>query len=83
MPTHKSTEKRMRQNRKRYQRNMTYRTRLKNTVKLFKSIQDPEEAREKYPELVSVIDKSLKKGILNERKAARMKSRLSRNLSSS
>lgn len=78
MPVHKSAEKRVKQNKKRYRRNMAYRTRLKKAVRSFKSIDKPDEAKERFPELVSIIDKSRQKGIIKKRKASRMKSRLSR-----
>jgi small subunit ribosomal protein S20 len=83
MPVHKSAEKRVKQNKKRYKRSMAYRTRLKKAIRSFKSIDKADEAKERFPELVSIIDKSRQKGIIKKRKASRMKSRLSRHRSPS
>ena len=80
MPTHKSAWKRMRQNEVRRLRNKARRTYLRRAIKSFRAIEDTEKAREEYPRVVSAIDKAAKKGIIHHRKAARLKSRLSRKL---
>ncbi|MBU8921397.1 MAG: 30S ribosomal protein S20 [Bacteroidales bacterium] len=78
MPNNKSTEKRMRQNETRRLRNRVHRSGLRKSIKAFKGIEDAETARNSYPGIVSVIDKTVRKGIIHHRTAARIKSRLSR-----
>jgi len=80
MPNHKSAWKRMRQNEVRRLRNKARRTYLKRAIKSFRSIEDASRAREEFPRVVSAIDKAVKHGIIHHRKAARLKSRLSRKL---
>lgn len=83
MPTHKSTWKRMRQNEIRRTRNKAHRSFLRKTIKSFKALDDVDSTREQYPGVVSVIDKSVQKGIIHRRKASRLKSKLSRKTSGS
>ncbi|MCK4538474.1 MAG: 30S ribosomal protein S20 [Candidatus Krumholzibacteria bacterium] len=78
MPNNKSTEKRMRQNETRRLRNRVHRSGLRKAIKAFKAIEDTETVRNSYPGIVSVIDKTVRKGIIHHRTAARLKSRLSR-----
>ncbi len=81
MPNHKSCLKRMKQNEYRRQLNKRYRTHLKNTIKAFSAIEDPEAAREALPSLMSAVDTANRKGIIHRKKAARIKSRLSEKIS--
>lgn len=78
MPNTKSVVKRMRQNEVRRVRNKDHRTGLRNAVKAFRAVEDPAAAKEQLPKVVSTIDKSVKKGIVHHRTAARMKSRLAK-----
>ncbi|MBN2184577.1 MAG: 30S ribosomal protein S20 [Candidatus Krumholzibacteriota bacterium] len=78
MPNHKSAWKSLRQDAKRRERNRTHRSFMRKAVKAFKAVETAEEAKDKFPGIVSTIDKSVKKGIIHHRTAARMKSRLSR-----
>jgi small subunit ribosomal protein S20 len=78
MPNHKSAWKRMRQNEIRRQNNRKQRSVLRGTIKNFMAIEDGDAAKESFPAVVSRIDKSVKKGIIHHRTAARIKSRLSR-----
>jgi len=79
MPNHKSAEKRVRQNEKRRAINRGHRTKVRNYIKKLRSAL---EAGEKetvvsiLPETISVIDKSVQKGVLHANAAARYKSRL-------
>ena len=82
MPSHKSAWKRMRQNEVRRLRNKARRTILKKAIKSFRAVENPDEAKEKFPQIASTIDKAAKKNIIHHRKAARLKSRLSRKLNS-
>jgi len=77
----KSALKRARQNEQRRLRNRHYRTMVKNAVKkVFEAAQagDFERARSFYPEVMSIINKAVSKGVLHWRTASRKISRLSR-----
>ena len=79
LANHKSAEKRMRQNEKRYARNKFYRTRLKNILKEAREIvgtDDKEAVGLKLKEADKVIQKIKTKGIIHKNKAARLISRL-------
>ena len=79
MPNHKSAEKRDRQNARRKEVNTANRTRLRTTIKKLRSALDAgnvQETQQLLPETVSVIDKSVQKGILHRNTAARHKARL-------
>ena len=78
MPNHKSAWKRMRQNETRRERNKADRTFLRKTIRSYHALEDAAAARESFPQVVSAIDKAVKKGIIHHRKADRLKSRLSR-----
>lgn len=79
MPNHKSAEKRDRQNARRNAINSTNRSRLRTNVKKLRSLLatgNKEEAKALLPTVVSVLDKSVQKGVLHKNAAARHKSRL-------
>ncbi len=78
MPNHKSAWKRLRQNEKKRARNRADRTFLRNTIRSYNAQDDAAAARESFPQVVSVIDKAVKKGIIHHKNADRLKSRLSR-----
>jgi len=79
MPNHKSAEKRDRQNARRNAVNTANRTRLRTQMKKLRaalaagSIHD---SRALLSETVSLIDKSVQKGIMHRNTAARQKARL-------
>jgi small subunit ribosomal protein S20 len=76
-----STKKRLRQSKKRQARNKSNKTRLKSQLKKFRSAVeggDQSEIKKLLPETYSVIDKSVRKGVLHKNAAARHKSRLTR-----
>lgn len=79
MPNHKSAEKRMRQNEKRRVINRGNRTKVRTYIKKLRTALDAgkaDEIRSVLPEAISVIDKSVQKGVLHANAAARYKSRL-------
>jgi small subunit ribosomal protein S20 len=79
MPNHKSAEKRMRQNEKRRTINRGNRTKVRSYIKKLRSAMDSgkaDEIKRVLPEAISVIDKSVQKGVLHANAAARYKSRL-------
>ena len=83
MPNHKSAEKRDRQNKKRNAINSSNRTRLRNQIKKLRSAiatGDKETAQSLLAATVSVIDKSIQKGVLHRNAAARHKSRLTQHI---
>lgn len=79
MPNHKSAEKRDRQNARRKAVNTANRTRLRTQIKELRAALAAgslHEARVLLSETVSVIDKSVQKGVLHRNTAARHKARL-------
>jgi small subunit ribosomal protein S20 len=79
MPNHKSAEKRVRQNEKRRNINRGHRTKVRTYIKkLLTAIDSGDKAQisQALPETISVIDKSIQKGVLHANAAARYKSRL-------
>ena len=83
MPNHKSAEKRDRQNKKRNAINSSHRTRLRNQVKKLRTAiaaGDQDQAQSLLAATVSVIDKSIQKGVLHRNAAARHKSRLTQHI---
>ena len=79
MPNHKSAEKRMRQSEKRRVINRGNRTKVRTYIKKLRSALESaktDEIQRTLPETISVIDKSVQKGVLHANAAARYKSRL-------
>lgn len=79
MPNHKSAEKRVRQSEKRRAINRSHRTKVRTYIKKLRSALDSgvkQDIDRVLPEAISVIDKSVQKGVLHANAAARFKSRL-------
>ena len=79
MPNHKSAEKRDRQNARRSAINTASRTNLRTNLKKLRTALaggQKDEAKALLPQIVSVIDKSVQKGVLHKNTAARHKARL-------
>ena len=79
MPNHKSSEKRVRQSEKRRVINRSHRTKVRTYIKKLRTALESgksEEIQSVLPEAISVIDKSVQKGVLHKNAAARYKSRL-------
>jgi small subunit ribosomal protein S20 len=78
MPNHKSAEKRVRQSEKRRMINRAHRTKVRTYIKKLRAALDGkgEDIQKVLPETISVIDKSVQKGVLHKNAAARYKSRL-------
>ena len=79
MPNHKSAEKRVRQNEKRRAINRGHKTRVRTYIKKLRAALDSgksEDVQNVLPDAMSVIDKSVQKGVLHKNAAARYKSRL-------
>ena len=79
MPNHKSAEKRMRQNERRKGINRSNRTRLRTEIKKLRAAltgNDKKAMLVALSQAISIIDKSVQKGVLHRNAAARYKSRL-------
>jgi small subunit ribosomal protein S20 len=79
MPNHKSSEKRVRQSEKRRTINRGHRTKVRTYIKKLHAALDSgksEDINQVLPEAISVIDKSVQKGVMHKNAAARYKSRL-------
>ena len=79
MANHKSAEKRARQAVRRNEANRRNRSQLRTEVKKLRAAIDSgnrDQARSLLVETVSLIDKSIQKGIIHQNAAARYKSRL-------
>lgn len=79
MANHKSALKRARQNEVRRIRNKSYKTRAKTAVKEVKSASEtnsPKQAEESFIKAVSIIQKTVSKGVIHNKQASRKISRL-------
>ena len=79
MPNHKSAEKRVRQSERRRVVNRGNRTKLRTSIKKFRSALKAGDAANVgalLPQTVSEIDKAVQKGVLHRNAAARHKARL-------
>ncbi len=78
MANHISSLKRIRQNEKRRVNNRYSGRTMRNALKDFRSLTEKKEAEDKYPKMVSIIDKLVKKNIIHKNKAANLKSKLAK-----
>lgn len=79
MPNHKSAEKRVRQSEKRRIINRGHRSKVRTYIKKLRTALDSgknDDVQSVLPEVMSVIDKSVQKGVMHKNAAARYKSRL-------
>ena len=85
MPNNKSTEKRMRQDLKRRSRNRLRMAKVRETRKKFEELvngKKVDEARTALSECYTALDRASRHNTISPNKAARLKSRLTRNLNS-
>lgn len=85
MATHKSAEKRNRQNEKRRMRNVSIKTHIKTRVKaVLKAVEskDMGKAKSTLVSAIPAIDKAAAKGIFHKKTASRKISRLTRKVNS-
>lgn len=81
MATHKSAEKRARQNKKRQLRNVSVKSSVKTRLKAVLSAvgeKKKDDSREALAKAIAVIDKAASKGVLHKNTASRKISRLTR-----
>lgn len=76
MANHKSALKRIRANEKKRLYNRYYAKTMRNAIKSFRLLTEKEEATTKLPGMISMIDKTLKRGIIHKNKAANLKSKM-------
>lgn len=77
MANHKATKKDTRQAAKRRERNRYYGKTTRNAVRDLKTTEGSVYT-EKLPDVISMIDKLAKRGIIHKNKAANLKSKLAR-----
>jgi len=81
LATHKSAEKRARQNKKRQLRNVSIKSNVKSRLKaVLGAVEDKkkDDSRKALAEAIVVIDKAASKGVLHKNTASRKISRLTR-----
>lgn len=78
MANHKATKKDTRQAEKRRDRNRYYGKTSRNAIRDMKASKDEKAYNEQLPNVISMIDKLAKKGVIHKNKAANLKSKLSR-----
>ena len=78
MPNIKSAKKRLRQSRKRRDRNRNVRSEIRTRTKSLLKTESAGEAEEAYRTISSLLDTAARKGIVSKQAAARRKSRLGR-----
>lgn len=78
MANHKATKKDVRQSAKRRERNRYYGKTTRNAVRELRSIEDKAAAGDKLPEVISMIDRLAKRGVIHKNKASNLKSKLTK-----
>lgn len=78
MANHKATKKDTRQATKRRDRNRYYGKTTRNAIRDLKEVKDEKAYGESLPDVISMIDKLAKKGIIHKNKAGNLKSKLSK-----
>lgn len=80
MANHKATKKDVRQSAKRRERNRYYGKTTRNAVRDLRSLDEKAAAGEKMPDVISMIDKLAKRGVIHKNKANNLKSKLAKRL---
>jgi small subunit ribosomal protein S20 len=78
MANHKATKKDMRQASKRRERNKYHGKTARNAIRDLKAVSDKATAGKELPEVISMIDKLAKNGVIHKNKAANLKSKLTK-----
>jgi small subunit ribosomal protein S20 len=81
MANHKSALKRIRSNETKRQRNRFQHKTTRNAIRDFKALEKKKEAEKKLPLVASMIDKLAKNNIIHANKAANLKSKLAKHVS--
>ena len=82
MAIHLSAKKRLRQSHQANLRNKKIKGELKTLIKKVKTSSDSQQAQADFKKVVSLLDRASRSRVLHKNKAARIKSRLSKTLSS-
>ncbi len=80
MANHKSSLKRIRQDKKKTLHNRYYAKTMRNAVRKLRAITDKEEALKMYPIVQKMLDKLAKTKIIHKNKAANLKSGLCKHI---
>ena len=78
MANHKSALKRIRSNYKKRLRNRFQHKTARNAIRRLKETTNKKEAKKNFPLVISMIDKLSKKNIIHRNKAANLKSKLTK-----
>ncbi|MGE5518448.1 MAG: 30S ribosomal protein S20 [Candidatus Dadabacteria bacterium] len=78
MANHKATKKDVRQSAKRRERNRYYGKTTRNALRDFKALEEKAAAGDKLPEVISMLDKLAKRGVIHKNKASNLKSKLTK-----
>ncbi len=78
MANHSATKKDVRQATKRRDRNRYYGKTTRNAIRDMKASTEKKTYEEQLPNVVSMIDKLAKRGIIHKNKAANLKSKLTK-----
>ena len=81
MANHKSSLKRIRQDKKKTLHNRYYAKTMRNAVRKLRAITDKEEALKMYPTVQKMLDKLAKTRIIHKNKASNLKSGLCKHIS--
>ncbi len=77
MANHQATKKDVRQSTKRRERNRYYGKTTRNAIRDIKELKG-KDATEKMPDVISQIDKLVKRGIIHKNKASNLKRKLTK-----
>ena len=80
MANHKSSLKRIRQDKVKTLHNKYYAKTMRNAVRKLRGVTDKEEAAKLYPALQVMLDKLAKTNIIHKNKAANLKSSLAQHV---
>lgn len=82
MANHKSSLKRIRQDKKKNLHNRYYAKTMRNAVRKLRALTDKEEAVKMYPSVQKILDKLAKTNLIHKNKAANIKSSLAQHINS-
>ena len=82
MANHKSSLKRIRQEKTRTLHNKYYAKTMRNAVRKLRAVTDKEEALKQYPAVQKMIDKLAKTNVIHNNKAANIKSGIVKHINS-
>lgn len=80
MANHKSSVKRIRQDKKKTLHNRYYAKTMRNAVRKLRAMTNKEEAVALYPKVQKMVDKLVKTNIIHKNKAANLKSGLCKHI---